>query len=117
MIRLLSASVLCAGLSACASAPPQPPPIAAPPPGEPPGIAGLSAQKLRIAFGAPQFVRKDGDSELWRYDGEACKAFFFLYPQSGTLAVRHVETVPRGAAMAADITCLDALRARAHAVS
>ena len=49
---------------------------------------------------------------MWRYDGASCKAFFFLYPAGNSLAVRHVETVPRGAEMAADAGCLNALRAR-----
>jgi len=45
--------------------------------------------------------------ELWRYDSSVCKAFFFLYPYGQALLVRHIETLPRGSAMAADQTCLD----------
>jgi hypothetical protein len=64
---------------------------------------------LQAAFGKPAFVRKDGATEMWRYDGTACRAFFFLY---GTpLAVRHVETLPHGPQNAADMSCLTALRA------
>ena len=60
-------------------------------------------------FGRPAFVRKDGGTEMWRYDGAACRAFFFLY---GTPpAVRHVETLPHGAQSAADMACLNALKA------
>ena len=81
--------------------------------GEPPGIVGLAAQDLRTAYGVPAFVRKDGGDEMWRYDGAGCKAFFFLYPDGGTLAVRHVETLPRGTRWAADPACLNALRAAA----
>ncbi len=83
------------------------------PAGEPPGIVGLAAPELRAAYGTPAFVRKDGGDEMWRYDGAGCKAFFFLYPDGGTLAVRHVETLPRGSQWAADPTCLNALRAAA----
>jgi hypothetical protein len=115
MIRVVGLACLCGVLAACAGGTALLP--SAPPPGEPAGIAGLAAQQLRLSFGPPQFVRKDGGTELWRYDGQACKAFFFLYPEAGTLSVRHVETVPRGGAMAADTNCLDALRARARAVS
>jgi hypothetical protein len=64
---------------------------------------------------APDFirirnVRKECETEMWRYDGPACKAFFFLYPYGNSLLVRHVETVPGGQLMAADQTCLDSLR-------
>ena len=51
---------------------------AAPPKGEPGGIAGMAASQLRVAFGAPAFIRKDGANQMWRYDGQSCKAFFFL---------------------------------------
>ena len=47
-------------------------------------------------MGNPAFTRKEGAGiEMWRYDGVACKAFFFLYPQGSGLSVRHVETMPR----------------------
>lgn len=85
--------------------------LPAPAVAEPPGFAGLPAGKLRIALGAPAFVRKDGKDEIWRYDGAACKAFFFLYPEGGALLVHHVETLPRGKEYAADTLCLNALRA------
>jgi len=113
----------CALLAACATTPRQtataptvalPPP---PPPGEPAGIVGLADSQLRGAFGAPAFVRKDGRDEMWRYDNATCHAFFFLYPQAGTLSVRHVETLPRGREMAADFACLDAIRGRPTPVS
>jgi hypothetical protein len=86
---------------------PAPPPV-----GEPTGIAGLQAAQLRVAFGAPAFIRQDGTAQLWRYDGASCKAFFFLYPEGSSLSVRHVETLPRGQDIAADASCLGALRAR-----
>ena len=110
----IAALLLCAGLAACASQPRQTaliPPAA--PSGEPPGIAGLAPMQVKAAFGEPSFVRKDGVSEIWRYDGQTCRAFFFLYPAGGGKIVRHVETLPRGTQMAADATCLDALRGRA----
>lgn len=117
-IRPILVAALCASVCACAT--PQAPPArvvlpAAPPVGEPSGIAGLEASQLRVAFGAPGFVRKDGTAEMWRYDGASCKAFFFLYPAGNSLSVRHVETLPRGQEMAADAGCLNALRARGQA--
>ena len=73
----------------------------------------MNAADLRVAIGAPAFVRKDGADQMWRYDTAGCKAFFFLYPKNGTLSVRHVETLPRGKKWAADPACLNALRAAA----
>jgi hypothetical protein len=68
----------------------------------------MAASGLQAVFGRPAFVRKDGSTEMWRYDGAACRAFFFLY---GTPpAVRHVETLPHGADSAADIACLTTLK-------
>ncbi|MGD0143645.1 MAG: hypothetical protein ABSC92_10830 [Rhizomicrobium sp.] len=117
-IRPILAAALCLFVYACATPPAPPARVAlpAPPPvGEPSGIAGLQASQLRVAFGAPVFVRKDGTAELWRYDGATCKAFFFLYPEGNSLSVRHVETLPRGQDMAADSGCLNALRAHQQA--
>lgn len=109
----------CAFLASCAASRQPAPPTgraqqtivpAAPPLGEPPDLAGLKSTQLREAFGAPNFVRKEGPMELWRYDSSGCRAFFFLYPYGQALLVRHVETLPRGSARAADQACLDSLR-------
>ncbi len=113
MIRPAAAACLCLVLAACASngggdrvnLP------TAPKPGEPGGIVGLSPVTMRGNFGTPAFVRKDGAVEMWRYDGRSCKAFFFLYPETAGLQVRHVETLPRGRDTAADPDCLTALLA------
>jgi hypothetical protein len=85
----------------------------APPRGEPGQYVNMPAIGLQAAFGRPAFVRKDGATEMWRYDGAACRAFFFLYGG----AVRHVETLPHGVASAADSACLTALRAAPPKVS
>ncbi|HWA91597.1 MAG TPA: hypothetical protein VG889_16280 [Rhizomicrobium sp.] len=89
----------------------------APPPGEPGDVVGLSSSALKVAFGTPQFARKDGDTEMWRYDGAGCRAFFFLYPDKSVLVVRHVETMPRPASAAFDVNCLTALRRAPSPVS
>ena len=101
-----------AGLSACASQPSQTGLVSPGQAGEPPGFAGLAATQVKASFGEPSFVRKDGSAEIWRYDGQTCRAFFFLYPNGSSEVVRHVETLPRGATIAADTTCLDALRGK-----
>ena|SRR6185295_3231681 len=84
------------------------------------GRAGLSSDRVeavRTAYGTPQLVRKEENSELWRYDGTNCAAFFFLYTIDGALHVRHVETLPRGRDEPIDVACLQGIRTRAHATS
>jgi len=108
-------ALLAAGCAAKAPPPPPPPPPSpsaippAPPRGEPSQYLNMPATGLQAAFGKPAFVRKDGATEMWRYDGQSCRAFFFLY--GAPLTVRHVETLPHGAQNAADMDCLIALRA------
>jgi hypothetical protein len=122
MMRRLILLSCCALLAACAtSRQTAPPPTArpqrnivpaAPDAGEPGDLAGLKSTQLREVFGPPNFVRKEGSMELWRYDSVTCKAFFFLYPYGQALLVKHVETLPRGATLAVDQTCLDSLHAK-----
>jgi len=108
----VSLVLISAGLAGCASQPSQTGLVSPGQAGEPPGIAGLADSQVRASFGEPTFVRKDGSAEIWRYDGQTCRAFFFFYPNGSGEAVRHVETLPRGTTIAADTTCLDALRGR-----
>jgi hypothetical protein len=99
-------------LADCATRPmavaPAPVPIPPPPPAhvEPPAFAGLSADALRARLGTPAFSRKDGTTDMWRYDTKTCHAFFFL---TGGL-VNHIETIPRSVDAAADPACLNALK-------
>jgi hypothetical protein len=117
MLRRLSCLILALVAAGCAvkapSAPPPSPPASAippaPPRGEPGQYLNMPSSGLQAAFGKPAFVRKDGATEMWRYDGAACRAFFFLY--GAPLMVRHVETLPHGPQNAADMDCLTALRA------
>jgi hypothetical protein len=115
MIRPLALLGLVLMLTACAAKPAAPPPAApqasiplAPPRGEPSQYLDMAASGLEAAFGRPDFVRQDGITQMWRYDGKACRAFFFLYGKP--LTVRHVETLPHGEKSAADAACLTALR-------
>jgi len=116
MLRRFSCLILALAAAGCvapkASAPPPVPSASAippaPPRGEPGQYLNMPVTGLQAAFGKPAFVRKDGATEMWRYDGQSCRAFFFLY--GSPLMVRHVETLPRGAQNAADMACLTALR-------
>jgi hypothetical protein len=107
-------------LAGCAARPPVPVapqaaaivPLPPPPPkGEPDLFTGVQAAQLRGLIGTPAFTRRDGATEMWRYDTASCHAFFFF---TGTPAkIQHVETLPRGKNAAADPACLTALRASA----
>jgi len=116
MVRRLSCLLPALLAAGCATKPPPLlPPVqastaipSAPPRGEPGQYLNMAASGLQAAFGRPAFVRRDGATEMWRYDGETCRAFFFLY--GAPLGVRHVETLPHGPQSAADDTCLTALR-------
>ncbi|MGZ9117174.1 MAG: hypothetical protein ACXW3V_09550 [Methylocystis sp.] len=72
-----------------------------------------NAAELRDEFGTPDFVRKETDSELWRYDGVNCALFVFLYRDKETYLLRHIETLPRGAQTATDDACLGSVKLRA----
>ena len=116
MIRIALVAAFTLGLAACATGPGQIP--NAPPPGEPAGYAGIDSAQLRVAMGNPVFTRKEGAGiEMWRYDGQGCKAFFFLYPQGESLSVQHVETIPRPSDASADVACLNRLRVDGKATS
>ncbi len=114
MNRLASILLLGVALAGCATSHVARPALvhlpSAPPPGEPAGTTGMQEADLRATFGTPAFVRHDGTTQIWRFDGANCKAFFFLYSRDGQTAVWHVETMPRGAGIAADENCLNALR-------
>ncbi|MEI9996120.1 MAG: hypothetical protein WDM91_16110 [Rhizomicrobium sp.] len=118
MKRMVPVLSLCILLAACASpggggaTTGRVPLPSAPPAGEPAGTTGLSEAGLRALYGQPAFVRHDGTAQIWRFDAAACKAFFFLYSKDSVTAVWHVETMPRGQSIAADESCLTALRAR-----
>ncbi len=109
--KILAAAALLLLAGCAAKAPPAPPgsvpiPTAPPQRPEPPGFSGLAADALTARLGAPAFSRKDGPTEMWRYDNGDCRAFFFL--QGGK--VTHVETTPRPANAAADTACLNGLK-------
>ena len=89
---------------------PMPMAMALPP--APPLPPPTDAQSLRARYGAPDFVRRDMETELWRYDGEACAIFFFLYREGDALKLRYSETTPRGMNMAADPRCVESLNGR-----
>ena len=133
----IALTVVCFGLSACASEqiPPAtsatPPTLASalfapvrPPAGaKPPATVAQTAPgmvddvSLRAQLGAPDFVRKEDQSELWRYDGQNCALFAFLYRDTASLKLRRMETVPAGAGGEPDQACVTSLKARGRPTS
>lgn len=67
---------------------------------------------IRARFGAPDFVRREMDNELWRYDANGCSVFFFLQRRGATLELRYTETLPRGMDMPANPVCVASLEQR-----
>ena len=86
---------------------------------------GADANYFRAEYGPPDFVRDEPESQLWRYDGNDCALFVFLYresdspqssfpepnfPESNPYVMRHAETNPPGEGGAVDIACLASIR-------
>jgi hypothetical protein len=118
-MKKILAGLMLFALAACAAQPrslapsvPAPAPTvpipSAPPKGEPPSFTGIDVTRLRALAGSPAFARKDGATEMWRYDAGSCRVFFFL--AGAPAKVRHVETMPRGKNGAADPECLSVLQ-------
>lgn len=68
--------------------PAQKPPTAA-------ALFDLKADDLMPLFGQPALKRDDGRAQIWRYQGDACQLYLFLYqPKSGgNFSMRHLEAV------------------------
>jgi len=77
----------------------------------------FDALSVRAEYGAPNFVRKEIESELWRYDAQNCTAFFFLYRDGAVMRLRYIETAPRGPNDAPDASCLALVKAKQKPVS
>lgn len=76
----------------------------APPP------VGTDENTLRAEFGAPDFVRNETESQLWRYDGDNCALFFFLYHERDSYVLRYTETDPVGEDGTVDSDCLSRIK-------
>lgn len=65
--------------------------------------------QIRKWFGKPDFVRKDGKSELWRYVAGKCSLELFMFRDGGVATpskVSHYEMRPRGGEELTDRLCL-----------
>ena len=46
-------------------------------------------------LGAPDFVRRDGNAQIWQYRATNCVLDLFLYKTGGDTVVKHAELRPR----------------------
>ena len=87
---------LALSLAACATRPVQPvveqPKPVAPAPAKPRGIVGLSASELVGHFGNPALQVREGVGLKLQFRSTRCVLDAYLYPQSGTLRVTHIDT-------------------------
>ncbi len=104
-MRVLAILAMGAALAACAgggnlgsslspqtvSAPGRSAPTLAPAP-HANSLIGLDAYGLREAFGSPEFQRNEAHAEIWRYAGDGCTLFVYLYEdESDTMRTSFVE--------------------------
>lgn len=55
-------------------------------------LIGLDAYGLREAFGSPEFLRNEAHAEIWRYAGDGCTLFVYLYEDdSETMRTSFIE--------------------------
>lgn len=80
-------------------------------------LSQIDAETLRANYGTPNFIRKEVEAELWRYDAGSCAVFFFLYRDAAVLRLRHAESAPRGRDAAVDPACLSRIVKRDVPVS
>ena len=58
---------------------------------DPNQLFGLNGHHVADLLGPANFVRRDGTAEVWQYRAEACVLDIYLYRESGTLTVAHVD--------------------------
>jgi len=56
---------------------------------------GFSPDRVLPILGAPDFVRRDGNAQIWQYRATNCVLDLFLYKTGGETTVKHAELRPR----------------------
>jgi hypothetical protein len=56
---------------------------------------GFSPERVLPVLGAPDFVRRDGNAQIWQYRTTNCVLDLFLYKNGGASTVKHAELRPR----------------------
>jgi hypothetical protein len=74
------------------------------------GLAGMTADGLRAAWGEPTLKRSETGAELWQYGSSNCTLLIYFYPGAGNaMTVSRAEAVPGGADDAAVTACARAV--------
>lgn len=54
-------------------------------------FTGFSPERVLPILGAPDFVRRDGNAQIWQYRATNCVLDLFLYKSGSETAVKHAE--------------------------
>jgi hypothetical protein len=102
--------------SVAPTSPVRPAPQLLPPPA-PSSLVGLDSYGLRKAFGSPEFRRYEPGAEIWRYGGESCSLFVYLYEDDeNTLRTAFVEARAEGGGELPSEPCIAEV-SRSHQLS
>lgn len=71
---------------------------------------GFSPERVLPVLGAPDFVRRDGNAQIWQYRATNCVLDLFLYKTGRDTAVKHAELRPRVPAAEPLDVCYSKLR-------
>ena len=75
-------------------------------------LVGLPPGGVESLLGAPRFRRRDPPAEVWRYAGESCRLFVFLYARpddASDYRVSHVEVRGASVVKVSDDACFHSL--------
>jgi hypothetical protein len=75
-------------------------------------LVGLPPGDVESLLGAPGFRRRDPPAEVWRYAGESCRLFVFLYARpddASDYRVSHVEVRGASVVNVSDDACFHSL--------
>lgn len=72
---------------------------------------GFSPERVLPILGAPDFVRRDGNAQIWQYRANHCVLDLFLYQNGSETRVKHAELRPRVANSAESVdSCYTRMR-------
>lgn len=72
---------------------------------------GFSPERVLPILGAPDFVRRDGNAQIWQYRANHCVLDLFLYQNGNDTRVKHAELRPRVANSAESVdSCYTRMR-------
>jgi hypothetical protein len=72
---------------------------------------GFSPERVLPVLGAPDFVRRDGNAQIWQYRANHCVLDLFLYQNGSETRVKHAELRPRVATSAESVdSCYTRMR-------